>query len=79
MRLRQNLRLSTRESCGRAHPYIDAGNAKYKDDGPVIIGVHTPEFPFEKDESNVRKAVYDRGVTHLLRVDGLCFCAAFMR
>ena len=44
-------------NCLRTLPYIKAWNEKYKDSGLVIIGVHTPEFPFEKDESNVRKAV----------------------
>src|ERR1700722_10297848 len=43
-------------NCLRTLPYIKAWNEKYKDHGLVIIGVHTPEFPFEKDESNVRKA-----------------------
>jgi hypothetical protein len=36
---------------------------------PVIIGVHTPEFPFEKDESNVRKAVRDLGITYPVAMD----------
>jgi Thioredoxin like C-terminal domain/AhpC/TSA family len=50
-------------------PYIKAWNEKYKDSGLVIIGVHTPEFPFEKDESNVRKAVKDLGVTYPVPMD----------
>jgi cytochrome c biogenesis protein CcdA/thiol-disulfide isomerase/thioredoxin len=56
-------------NCLRTLPYIKAWNEKYKDSGLVIIGVHTPEFPFEKDESNVRKAVKDLGVTYPVPMD----------
>jgi cytochrome c biogenesis protein CcdA/thiol-disulfide isomerase/thioredoxin len=56
-------------NCLRTLPYIKAWNEKYKDSGLVIIGVHTPEFPFEKDESNVRKAVEDLGVTYPVPMD----------
>jgi cytochrome c biogenesis protein CcdA/thiol-disulfide isomerase/thioredoxin len=56
-------------NCLRSLPYIKAWNAKYKDSGLVIIGVHTPEFPFEKDESNVRKAVRDLGITYPVAMD----------
>jgi len=38
----------------RTLPYIRAWNEKYRDKGLVIIGVHTPEFPFEKNIENVR-------------------------
>jgi cytochrome c biogenesis protein CcdA/thiol-disulfide isomerase/thioredoxin len=56
-------------NCLRTLPYIKAWNEKYKDSGLVIIGVHTPEFPFEKDESNVRKAVKDLGVLYPVPMD----------
>jgi cytochrome c biogenesis protein CcdA/thiol-disulfide isomerase/thioredoxin len=56
-------------NCLRTLPYFKAWNEKYKDSGLVIIGVHTPEFPFEKDESNVRKAVRDLGVTYPVAMD----------
>ena len=56
-------------NCLRTLPYIKAWNAKYKDSGLVIIGVHTPEFPFEKDEANVRKAVKDLGITYPVPMD----------
>jgi cytochrome c biogenesis protein CcdA/thiol-disulfide isomerase/thioredoxin len=56
-------------NCLRTLPYLKAWNAKYKDSGLVIIGVHTPEFPFEKDEANVRKAVSDLGVTYPVVMD----------
>jgi cytochrome c biogenesis protein CcdA/thiol-disulfide isomerase/thioredoxin len=56
-------------NCLRTLPYIKAWNEKYKDSGLVIIGVHTPEFPFEKDESNVHKAVHDLGITYPVAMD----------
>jgi cytochrome c biogenesis protein CcdA/thiol-disulfide isomerase/thioredoxin len=56
-------------NCLRTLPYIKAWNQKYKDSGLVIIGVHTPEFPFEKDEANVRKAVKDLGITYPVPMD----------
>jgi cytochrome c biogenesis protein CcdA/thiol-disulfide isomerase/thioredoxin len=56
-------------NCLRTLPYVKAWNEKYKDSGLVIIGVHTPEFPFEKDEANVRKAVKDLGVAYPVAMD----------
>jgi cytochrome c biogenesis protein CcdA/thiol-disulfide isomerase/thioredoxin len=56
-------------NCLRTLPYIKAWYAKYKDQGLVILGVHTPEFPFEKDESNVRKAVHDLGISYPVAMD----------
>src|SRR5216684_760534 len=40
----------------RTLPYVRAWSAKYKDQGLVVIGVHSPEFPFEKDLENVRRS-----------------------
>jgi cytochrome c biogenesis protein CcdA/thiol-disulfide isomerase/thioredoxin len=56
-------------NCLRTLPYIKAWYAKYKDSGLVVIGVHTPEFPFEKDEANVRKAVNDLGILYPVAMD----------
>ena len=56
-------------NCLRTLPYIKAWNGKYKDSGLVIIGVHTPEFPFEKDDSIVPKAVSDLGITYPVAMD----------
>ena len=56
-------------NCLRSLPYIKAWYAKYKDSGLVIIGVHTPEFPFEKDEANVRQAVHELGITYPVAMD----------
>ncbi|HKZ62807.1 MAG TPA: thioredoxin family protein [Nitrososphaera sp.] len=44
-------------NCIRTIPYLNAWHEKYKDDGLVIVGVHTPEFEFEKDYNNVKAAV----------------------
>jgi cytochrome c biogenesis protein CcdA/thiol-disulfide isomerase/thioredoxin len=56
-------------NCLRTLPYIRAWYDKYKDSGLVVVGVHTPEFPFEKDESNVRKAVHDLGISYPVAMD----------
>jgi cytochrome c biogenesis protein CcdA/thiol-disulfide isomerase/thioredoxin len=56
-------------NCLRTLPYVKAWYAKYKDSGLVVIGVHTPEFPFEKDEANVRKAVKELGLTYPVAMD----------
>lgn len=44
-------------NCIRTFPYLRKWYESYQDKGFVIVGVHTPEFEFEKDENNVRKAV----------------------
>lgn len=46
-------------NCIRTLPYIKSWYGKYKDQGFVVIGVHTPEFEFEKDAGNVEKALSD--------------------
>jgi thiol-disulfide isomerase/thioredoxin len=50
-------------NCLRSLPTIKAWNDKYGRDGLVVIGVHAPEFAFEKDLANVRRAVTRFGVT----------------
>ena len=44
-------------NCLRAAPYVNAWYSKYKDQGFVVVGVHSPEFDFEKDYNNVLNAV----------------------
>jgi cytochrome c biogenesis protein CcdA/thiol-disulfide isomerase/thioredoxin len=56
-------------NCLRSLPTIQAWNEKYKDSGLMVIGVHTPEFPFEKDEANVRKAVRELGIDYPVAMD----------
>ena len=49
-------------NCVRTLPYLRAWYDAYRDKGLVIVGVHTPEFEFEKNSSNVAKAIRDLGV-----------------
>ena len=53
----------------REFPYIQAWAAKYRDTGLVVIGVHTPEFGFEKDLANVKRAVAGLGAAFAVPVD----------
>jgi cytochrome c biogenesis protein CcdA/thiol-disulfide isomerase/thioredoxin len=56
-------------NCLRSIPYVEAWAEKYKDDGLVVIGVHTPEFAFEKDQSNVSSAVRELKITYPVAID----------
>src|SRR6266404_918706 len=53
----------------RTLPYVRAWAEKYRDQGLVVIGVHTPEFPFEKDVDNVRWAAKEMDVRYPIAVD----------
>ncbi len=53
----------------RTLPYVRAWADKYKDHGLVVIGVHTPEFAFEKDIANVRWAAKDMHVAYPIALD----------
>ncbi|QDX22891.1 cytochrome c biogenesis protein DipZ [Pandoraea pnomenusa] len=56
-------------NCLRTLPYVKAWAEKYRDQGLVVIGVHAPEFAFERDIGNVKKAVKDLGVTYPVAID----------
>lgn len=56
-------------NCLRTLPYLEGWYAKYKDAGLVIIGVHTPEFVFEKDPKNVADAAKRLGVDYPIALD----------
>lgn len=56
-------------NCIRTFPYLKDWYAKYKDKGLVIIGVHTPEFEFEKNPENVKDAVKRFGIEYPVAVD----------
>ena len=56
-------------NCLNALPHVKELEAKYRDQGFVVIGVHTPEFPQERDEANVREAVRRLGVTYPVVMD----------
>ncbi|HRH32868.1 MAG TPA: cytochrome c biogenesis protein DipZ [bacterium] len=56
-------------NCIRTLPYITQWHETYKDKGLVIIGIHTPEFPFEKDTKNVQKALDQFKITYPVAQD----------
>ncbi len=51
-------------NCLRTLPFVKAWDARYRADGLTIVGVHTPEFAFEKLASNVQRAIKDDGVRY---------------
>jgi thiol-disulfide isomerase/thioredoxin len=53
----------------RTLPYIRAWAEKYRDQGLVVLGVHTPEFSFERDADHVRRAVESMGITYPVALD----------
>jgi cytochrome c biogenesis protein CcdA/thiol-disulfide isomerase/thioredoxin len=56
-------------NCLRTLPYVRAWAEKYKDAGLVVLGVHSPEFAFEKRSANVRKATKDLGIDFPVALD----------
>jgi cytochrome c biogenesis protein CcdA/thiol-disulfide isomerase/thioredoxin len=56
-------------NCMRTLPYLNSWYTKYHDKGLVIIGVHTPEFDFEKNADNVKKAVEKYGIKYPVALD----------
>jgi thiol-disulfide isomerase/thioredoxin len=53
----------------RQEPYVRAWSQAYRDDGLVVIGVHTPEFSFEHEIDGVRRATKERGIDYPVAVD----------
>jgi cytochrome c biogenesis protein CcdA/thiol-disulfide isomerase/thioredoxin len=51
-------------NCLRTLPYLNAWNRRYRKDGLTIVGVHSPEFPFEKDAGNVEEAIRRNGISY---------------
>jgi cytochrome c biogenesis protein CcdA/thiol-disulfide isomerase/thioredoxin len=56
-------------NCIRTLPYVQSWYKKYKDQGFVVVGVHTPEFAFEKKVSNVEKAVKQFQISYPVAID----------
>ncbi len=56
-------------NCIRTLPYVKDWYNKYKNDGFIVIGVHTPEFSFEKLTDNVTKFAKDNGITYPIAQD----------
>ena len=51
-------------NCIRTLPYVTSWDRAYRDDGLTIVGVHSPEFPFEKDAGNVESAIADNDIEY---------------
>jgi thiol-disulfide isomerase/thioredoxin len=56
-------------NCLRTLPYVTKWYEKYKDKGLVVVGVHTPEFAFEKEKANVETAIKRFGITYPVAQD----------
>lgn len=56
-------------NCLRAIPYVRAWAGKYRDHGLVVIGVHAPEFAFERNVDNVKKAIATLGISYPVAID----------
>ena len=56
-------------NCIRTLPYVNAWAEKYRDQGLVVIGVHTPEFAFEKKIENVKQAIADFKIRYPVAID----------
>ena len=56
-------------NCVNTLPHVTDVYAKYKDKGLVVVGVHTPEFPFERSASNVQAALKRHGITYPVAQD----------
>lgn len=56
-------------NCLRSIPYVKAWAEKYRKDGLVVIGVHAPEFAFEREPANVARAIRDLGITYPVALD----------
>jgi thiol-disulfide isomerase/thioredoxin len=56
-------------NCVNTLPHVTELYAKYRDKGLVVVGVHTPEFPFERSASNVQAALKRHGITYPVAQD----------
>jgi cytochrome c biogenesis protein CcdA/thiol-disulfide isomerase/thioredoxin len=56
-------------NCIRTLPYLKAWDQRYRERGLVIVGVHTPEFPFERDAGNVKEAIAQNGLRYPVAQD----------
>ncbi len=56
-------------NCIRTLPFVTSWYDKYRNDGFVVVGVHTPEFAFEKNEENVKKAIERYGIRYPVALD----------
>jgi cytochrome c biogenesis protein CcdA/thiol-disulfide isomerase/thioredoxin len=56
-------------NCLRALPYVESWAEKYRKSGLIVIGVHAPEFAFEREIGNVKQAIAKLGITYPVAID----------
>jgi len=56
-------------NCQNVQPYLNEWHEEYEDDGLLVIGVHRPEFEFEKDPASVERAVEEAGISYPVVLD----------
>ncbi|MEW6542233.1 MAG: redoxin domain-containing protein [Nitrospirota bacterium] len=56
-------------NCRNVEPYVQAWHRKYADQGLVVIGVHSPEFKYERDVERVRQYLKDKGIRYPVPID----------
>ncbi|WP_042302202.1 thioredoxin family protein [Paraburkholderia kururiensis] len=56
-------------NCIHTLPYVKQWNEKYRNQGLAVIGVHTPEYPFERDTGNVKTAIARFGISYPVAQD----------
>jgi cytochrome c biogenesis protein CcdA/thiol-disulfide isomerase/thioredoxin len=56
-------------NCLRSIPYVKAWDERYRKDGLVVLGVHAPEFAFEREPANVARAIQDIGIRYPVALD----------
>ncbi|MEW6246494.1 MAG: redoxin domain-containing protein [Nitrospirota bacterium] len=56
-------------NCRNVEPYVKAWHRKYRDQGFVVIGVHSPEFNYERDVEKVRRYLQDHGIDYPVPID----------
>jgi len=56
-------------NCVNTFPYVQGWHEKFRDKGLVVLGIHAPEFAFERDTNNVKNAVKKYGLTYPIALD----------
>lgn len=56
-------------NCQRTLPYVTRWHRQYADKGLRVIGVHTPEFAFEREPNNIKQAMQKHGITYPVPID----------
>jgi thiol-disulfide isomerase/thioredoxin len=56
-------------NCRNVEPYVKAWHKRYKDQGFVVIGIHSPEFSYERDVEKVKTYLRDHGIDYAVPID----------